>query len=196
MSALTPGDPSLRDIGLVVIGGSAGAVEVLQQVMSRLRSSLRPALAVVLHLPPHAKGVLHEILARPTGPPMKIAEDKEPIASGTAYFAAPGYHLLVETDRTFALSLDEAVHFSRPSIDVLFETAAEAYGPRAMGIILSGANPDGAAGLSAIAEAGGVAVVQDPATADVPAMPGAALKNCPTCYRLDVPAIAALLASL
>ncbi len=196
MSPLTPDDPALRDIDLVVIGGSAGAVEVLQRVMGGLRTSLRPALAVVLHLPPHAKGVLHEILARPSGPPMKVAEDKEPIAPGTAYFAAPGYHLLVEADRTFALSLDEAVHFSRPSIDVLFETAAETYGPRALGIILSGANSDGAAGLLAIAEAGGVAVVQDPTTADVPAMPDAALKSCSTCHQLDVPAIKALLTSL
>jgi two-component system chemotaxis response regulator CheB len=150
----------------------------------------------VLHFPPNARGLLHEILARPSGPPMKLAEDKEPLARGTVYFAAPGYHLLVETGGTFALSLDEAVHFSRPSIDVLFDTVAEAYGPRAMGIILSGANSDGASGLLSIAEAGGVAVVQDPATADVPAMPEAALKSCHSCHTLDVPAIAALLASL
>jgi two-component system chemotaxis response regulator CheB len=196
MSALIPGDPALRDIDLVVIGGSAGAVEVLQRVTGGLRRSLRPALAVVLHMPPNARGLLHEILARPDGPPMKIAEDKEPIAAGTVYFATPGYHLLVEAGGTFALSLDEAVHFSRPSIDVLFETAADAYGPRAMGIILSGANADGAAGLLAIAAAGGLAVVQDPAAADVPAMPEAALKSCATCHSLDVPAIAALLESL
>ncbi len=96
MSAPSAEDPSVRDIELVVIGGSAGAVEVLQQVMRGLRSTPRPAVAVVLHMPPHAKGVLHEILARPAGPPMKIAEDKEPIVPGTVYFATPGYHLLVE----------------------------------------------------------------------------------------------------
>jgi two-component system, chemotaxis family, protein-glutamate methylesterase/glutaminase len=196
MSALSAEDPSVRDIELVVIGGSAGAVEVLQAVMRGLRSTLRPAVVVVLHMPPNAKGVLHEILARPAGPPMKIAEDKEPIVPGTVYFAAPGYHLLVEGGGTFALSLDDPVHFSRPSIDVLFETAADAYGARVMGIILSGANSDGAAGLMSVAETGGVAIVQDPATADVSVMPEAALKSCATCRQLGVPAIGELLASL
>jgi two-component system chemotaxis response regulator CheB len=94
------------------------------------------------------------------------------------------------------LSLDELVHFSRPSIDVLFETAAEAYGDRVLGIILSGANSDGAEGLAAIAEAGGMTVVQEPGTAEVPAMPDAALNACPNSYVADVEAIARLLASL
>jgi two-component system chemotaxis response regulator CheB len=127
---------------------------------------------------------------------MKVAEDKEPICPGCIYFATPGYHLLVESGGTFALSLDELVHFSRPSIDVLVETAAEASGDRALGIILSGANSDGAEGLRAIAEAGGSAIVQQPGSAEVSAMPEAALQACPDAYVADVATIARLLASL
>jgi two-component system chemotaxis response regulator CheB len=153
-------------------------------------------MVVVLHMPPGSRAVLHEILAGPARPPMKVAEDKEPVAPGTIYFATPGYHLLVESGGTFALSLDELVHFSRPSIDVLFETAAEAYGDRVLGIILSGANSDGAAGLQAIARAGGSAVVQDPSTAVAPTMPQAALRECGDSFVGDVAAIAALLGSL
>ena len=178
------------------MGGSAGAVEILQRLTSTLTRSFHPAMAVILHMPPDSRGVLHELLAAPSRPPMKVAEDKEPIAPGSIYFATPGYHLLVESDGTFALSLDELVHFSRPSIDVLFETAAEAYGDRALGIILSGANSDGAEGLRAIAEAGGSAIVQQPGSAEVPAMPEAALQACPDAYVADVAAIAQLLASL
>jgi len=181
---------------LVVVGGSAGAVEVLQRLTSTLTTSFSPAMVVVLHMPPGSRGVLHEICAAPSRPPMKVAEDKEPIVPGTIYFATPGYHLLLESDETFALSLDEPVHFSRPSIDVLFETAAEAYGARALGIILSGANPDGAEGLRAIAEAGGMTVVQQPATAEVALMPESALEACQNSYVADAAAIAKLLASL
>jgi two-component system chemotaxis response regulator CheB len=127
---------------------------------------------------------------------MKLAEDKEPIAGGTLYFAAPGYHLLIEAERTFALSVDEPEHFSRPSIDVLFESAADAYGPRLAGVILSGANTDGASGLRAIADAGGVTIVQRPDTAEAPTMPRAALNACPHSHVIDTAALAKWLASL
>lgn len=196
MVAFTAGQIAARRPELVVVGGSAGAVEVLQRLMSKLTTSFAPAMAVVLHLPPDSRAVLHELLAAPSRPPMKVAEDKEPIAAGTVYFAAPGYHLLAESDGTFALSLDELVHFSRPSIDVLFETAAEAYGDRVLGIILTGANPDGAEGLRAIGQAGGATVIQQPASAEVPIMPQAALAACPDGHVADVEAIARLLASL
>src|SRR5262245_44301585 len=128
MAALTVEQIAARRPALVVIGGSAGAVEVLQRLTAGLTTAFAPAMAIVLHMPPGARAMLHELLASPSRPPMKVAEDKEPIAAGCVYFAAPGYHLLVEAGGTFALSLDELVHFSRPSIDVLFETAAEAYG--------------------------------------------------------------------
>jgi len=196
MVALTAEQIARRRPELVVVGGSAGAVQVLQHLTSALTTSFSPAMVIVLHMPPGSRGVFHELLSGPSRPSMKVAEDKEPIASGRIYFATPGYHLLVEGNGTFALSLDEPVHFSRPSIDVLFETAAEAYGERVLGIILSGANADGAAGLRAIAEAGGATVVQRPETAEVPIMPEAALQGCRDSYVADAEAIAQLLASL
>jgi two-component system, chemotaxis family, protein-glutamate methylesterase/glutaminase len=182
-----------RPIDLVVIGGSAGAIEVLRQLFSRLSSRFKPSVAIVIHLPPEGPIVLHEIFSGPDTPPMKVAEDKEPIAPGTIYFAPPNYHLLVEGGRTFALSIDSRVHFARPSIDVLFESAAEAYGDRLMGIVLSGANADGAAGLKAVAGAGGMAVVQSLDSAEMSAMPTAALEAVPDSIAMNVGALADLL---
>jgi two-component system chemotaxis response regulator CheB len=182
-----------RAIDLVVIGGSAGAIGVLRQLFSRLSSRFKPSVAIVIHLPPEGPIVLHEVLSGPDTPPMKVAEDKEPIAPGTIYFAPPNYHLLVEGGRTFALSIDSRVHFARPSIDVLFESAAEAYGDRVMGIVLSGANADGAAGLKAVAAAGGIAVVQSLDSAEMSAMPTAALEAVPDSIAMNVGALAELL---
>jgi two-component system, chemotaxis family, protein-glutamate methylesterase/glutaminase len=180
---------------LILIGGSAGAIEVLHELLGPLTARLTPAVAIVIHLPPEGPNVLHEILARPGSPPMKVAEDKEPIAPGNIYFAPTDYHLLVENGRTFALSQEERVNFSRPSIDVLFESAAEAFGERLMGIILSGANGDGAAGLKAVAEAGGLTVVQSLESAAMAAMPAAALEAVPESRTLDVNGLKELLSS-
>ncbi len=180
-------------VELVVIGGSAGAIEVLGRMLAPLRAGLRPAVAIVIHLPPEGPSVLHEIFAGPGSPPMKLAEDKEPITPGTVYFATPDYHLLVESGRTFALSQDERVHYSRPAVDVLFETAAEAYGPNLMGIILSGANSDGAEGLRAVKDAGGTTVVQALESAEMIAMPAAALDAVPGSIEADLPALEELM---
>ena len=188
--------PGTERIDLVVIGGSAGAIEVLSQSVLHLPKRLAPAIAIVIHMAQDARAMLPEILSGPQRPPMKLAEDKEPVAAGTVYFAAPGYHLLIESERTFALSVDEPEHFSRPSIDVLFESAADAYGPRLAGVILSGANTDGAAGLRAIADAGGVTIVQSPDTAEAETMPLAALNACPHSYLVDAQALGQWLASL
>jgi two-component system chemotaxis response regulator CheB len=188
--------PGTELIDLVVIGGSAGAIEVLTEVVAQLPKRLAPAVVVVIHMAQHARAMLPEILSAPARPPMKFAEDKEPVAPGTLYFAAPGYHLLIEAERTFALSVDEPEHFSRPSIDVLFETAADAYGPRLAGVILSGANTDGATGLRAIADAGGVTIVQHPDTAEASAMPKAALNLSPHSHVIDGRELAQWLASL
>jgi two-component system chemotaxis response regulator CheB len=188
--------PGTERVDLVVIGGSAGAIEVLTQVVAQLPKRLAPAIAIVIHMARDSRAALPEILSAPARPPMKFAEDKEPITPGTLYFAAPGYHLLVEAERTFALSVDEPEHFSRPSIDVLFECAADAYGARLAGVILSGANTDGATGLRAIADAGGVTIVQHPDTAEVPTMPRAALHTCPQSHVIDGQELASWLASL
>lgn len=164
-----------KRIDAVVIGGSAGALEVLRQLLAGLPSTLRIPAIVVLHLPANVPGKMHEVL-QPFSPlRMKQAEDKEPIAPGIVYFAPPGYHLLVESHGYFALSVDEPVHFSRPAIDVLFESACDAYAPHLLGILLTGASQDGAAGLQVIHEMGGATLVQTPATAEATAMPNAAL---------------------
>jgi two-component system chemotaxis response regulator CheB len=183
----------MRPVDLVVIGGSAGAIDVLRQVLPRLTKAFRPSVAIVIHLPAQGPIVLHELLAGPGTPPMKVAEDKEPVMPGTIYFAPPDYHLLIEGGGTFALSIDSRVHFARPAIDVLFESAAEAFGDRVMGIILSGANADGAAGLKAVANAGGLAVVQSLETAEMIAMPAAALEAVPDSIEVDVAELAELL---
>lgn len=184
-----------RPIDLVVIGGSAGAIDVLRQVLSRLTAGFKPTVAIVIHLPPEGPLVLHELLAGPGTPRMKVAEDKEPLAPGTIYFAPPDYHLLIERGRTFALSIDPRVQFARPAIDVLFESAAEAFGERAMGVILSGANADGAAGLKAVADAGGMTVVQSLDSAEMIAMPAAALEAAPGSLEVNMDALAELLRS-
>jgi len=196
MTLVSPAELKARPLEIIAIGGSAGAVEALQILLSDLTLRLLPAIVVILHLPPHAKGILPELLASPSRPPMKVAEDKEPMLPGHVYFASAGYHLLVEAGGSFALSIDEPVHYSRPSIDVLFESVADAFGARAMGVVLSGANSDGAAGLQAIAEAGGVAVVQQPSTAGVATMPEAALSACPQAYVTDIQELRKLLTSL
>lgn len=181
-----PVESNARSFDLIVVGGSAGAVEILGLMALHLTPRLIPAVAIVVHMAQDARAMLHELLSGVGRPQMKLAEDKEPIVPGTVYFAVPGYHLLVEAERTFALSVDEPVHFSRPSIDVLFESAAEAYGERVAGIILSGANADGAAGLRAIGSAGGGALVQSPESAAAPTMPEAALSACPGARALDI----------
>ncbi|MFL6578025.1 MAG: chemotaxis protein CheB, partial [Povalibacter sp.] len=128
-----------------------------------------------LHLPPRSPDGLPELLKRDCALPVKQAEDKEPLAPGTVYLAPPGYHLLLESHRAFALSIDAPVHFSRPSIDVLFESAADAYGRDLLAILLSGASSDGAAGLQEVHIAGGVTAVQAPDSAEAATMPAAAL---------------------
>lgn len=175
----TQGEPvnstAAAQIRAIVIGGSAGSLEVLRIVLAALPAGLCIPVVVVVHLPPQAPAQLHDVLQHLSVLPMKQAEDKEQIAGGTLYFAPPGYHLLIEAHGAFALSVDEPVHFSRPSIDVLFESANDAYDGRVLGMLLSGASFDGAAGLAAIHTAGGITIVQTPDSAEAAAMPDAAL---------------------
>jgi two-component system chemotaxis response regulator CheB len=159
---------------LVVIGGSAGSLDVLRAIVRVLPSPLGCPLVIVIHLPAHSTG-LAELLGADTTLKVKQAEDKEPLSAGTIYIAPPSYHLLIEADETFALSVDTPVHFSRPAIDVLFETARDVYGANLIGVLLSGASDDGAAGLQEIHAAGGMTIVQSPLSAEVAIMPAAAL---------------------
>jgi two-component system chemotaxis response regulator CheB len=159
----------------VVVGGSAGALEVLRQILRALPATTAVPVVIVLHLPPRPPDGLPELLARDCALAVQQAEDKEPLQPGVVYLAPPGYHLLIESHRAFALSVDDPVHFSRPSIDVLFQSARDAYGGSLLAVLLSGASADGAAGLHEIASAGGITIVQSPAAAEAAAMPSAAL---------------------
>jgi len=170
--------PGARDeTQAVAIGASAGGVEAVGTLLAALPAGFGPAVLVVIHIPEGNDGLLATVLARRCVLPTLEATDKEPISGGTVYLAPPGYHLLVEPDKTLSLSVDEPVNFSRPSIDVLFESAALAYRARLLGIVLTGANADGAEGLAAIRACGGRAWVQRPDTAASSEMPASALER-------------------
>lgn len=177
----------------IVIGASAGAVEALSQVLPLLPAQYRLPVMVVVHVPNDKRSALVELFQAKCRIKVREAEDKEPISGGTVYFAPPDYHLLVEQDKTLSLSSDEPVLYSRPSIDVLFESAADAYGPALTGIILTGANQDGADGIRAVAAAGGEAIVQNPETAFAPTMPMAAFEASPGARLMSLGEIAAYL---
>jgi two-component system chemotaxis response regulator CheB len=181
----------------VVIGASAGGIGALSILLPALPVGLRVSLFIVLHLPRERPSLLVEIFRHRCALPVREPEDKEPVEPGTIYFAPPDYHMLVEKTRQIALSADEPIHYSRPSIDVLFESAADAYGHRLLGIILTGANEDGAAGLEAVHRSGGVTVVQQPSTALVPLMVVSALQRIPAAdFVLPLDKIAELLRAL
>jgi two-component system chemotaxis response regulator CheB len=180
----------------VVIGASAGALEALSAILPLLPGDFGLPIMVVVHLPPDKRSVLAELFRAKCQLPVQEAEDKELIEAGTIYFAPPDYHLLVEVDRGLSLSSDEPVLFSRPSIDVLFESAADAYGPTLIAIVLTGANQDGAKGLRAVADAGGVALVQDPEHAFAATMPEASIGMCPGARVMSLTAIATYLQEL
>jgi two-component system, chemotaxis family, protein-glutamate methylesterase/glutaminase len=177
----------------VVVGASAGALEALSVILPGLPEQFRLPVIVVVHVPPDKRSLLAELFRAKCRLPVHEAEDKEPIRAGTVYFAPPDYHLLVEVDRGLSLSSDEPVLFSRPSIDVLFESAADAYGPGLVAILLTGASQDGAKGIQAVIAAEGTALVQDPTTAFARAMPDAAIKLCPDAHVMSLAAITAYL---
>lgn len=170
----------------VVIGTSAGAVEALSTVLPSLPADFPLPVLIVMHTPPDKKSVMPELMQGKCKIKVREAEDKEFLEPGTVYFAPPDYHLLVERDRSISLSAEEPVLFSRPSIDVLFESAADVYGEKLIGVVLTGANPDGANGLKTLVKAGGMAIVQNPQGAQAPVMPEAALKACPDAHILDL----------
>jgi two-component system chemotaxis response regulator CheB len=160
----------------VVIGGSAGSTAALATVLPALPVDFCAPILVVVHLSATATPLLAELLTPRSRLPLQEAEDKMPVAAGTVYLAPPDYHLLVEADAHLSLSVDDPVFFSRPSIDVLFESAAEVYGSGLVAILLSGANEDGARGLALARKRGGHTIVQDPATAPIGTMPAAAIR--------------------
>lgn len=180
----------------IVIGASAGALEALTAILPLLPPDFAIPVFIVVHIPPDRQSVLAELFAAKCQIPVREAEDKEPIRPGTIYFAPPDYHLLVERDRSLALSSDEAVMFSRPSIDVLFETAADAYGAGLIAVVLTGANGDGSSGSRAVEDAGGGVLVQEPDHAFASQMPQAAIDVCASARVMSLGQIARYLADL
>jgi two-component system chemotaxis response regulator CheB len=160
----------------VMIGGSAGSNEALRDVYRLFQPVFSGTVTICQHVAPTLHFDLRASFVNGTDHKVKEAEDKEPFISGYTFLAPGGYHLLVEHDGSFSLNVDEPVCYSRPSIDVLFETAAKAFTSDTVGILLSGLNNDGAKGLHEIKKQGGFTIVQDPKSAQYPDMPEAALR--------------------
>jgi two-component system chemotaxis response regulator CheB len=177
----------------VVIGVSSGGVDALKVLLPALPASFPLPVAIVHHRDPHSDGFLAAFLNTMSRIAVSEAEDKEPFCAGHAYLAPPGYHLLIESDQSLSLSVDQRVNYCCPSIDVLFESAADVFAESLIGIVLTGANADGAQGLKAIKARGGLAVVQDPQTASATAMPRAALEATAVDHVVDLERIAPFL---
>ncbi|PWJ58850.1 two-component system chemotaxis response regulator CheB [Dyadobacter jejuensis] len=160
---------------LVVIGGSAGSLPFLFEVLPRIYSPIQFSILIVLHRMAGTDSNLEALLRSKCSIPIIEVEDKLPLQDGYIYLAPADYHLLIEEGRSFALDDDEKIHFSRPCIDVTFQSVAQAYGSRATGILLSGANEDGTLGMASIRKYGGLAIVQNPASAQMPVMPQSAI---------------------
>lgn len=159
----------------VVIGASAGGIRALERLLAPLPSDFPLPIIIVQHLHPNSESYLPKILSAHCALPVKQAEERETIQQSVVYIAPPNYHLLIEEDRSFSLSLEPPVRYARPSVDVMFETAMYAYRNELIGIILTGANDDGREGVKKIKKAGGYIIVQDPKTAEAQAMPNAAI---------------------
>ncbi len=181
---------------LVLIGGSAGSLNVLLRMFPLLHKDFNIPIILVLHRAPNGEELLSAILSDRTKMRVKEADEKEKIAPATVYIAPADYHLLVEQNRTLSLDYSEKVNFSRPAIDVTFESAAEVYGQDLIAILLSGANADGAKGMQYISRQGGTLVVQTPATADVAYMPEQAIEAVRPDYILSPEEIASFLNTL
>jgi two-component system chemotaxis response regulator CheB len=193
---VTADAPPRGRVDAIVIGASAGGVEALTVLLPSLPVGIVEPIFIVMHLPRDTPSVLAEIFRPRCAMRVEEAEDKMPVQAGTVYFAPPDYHLLIDKGPLLALSTDEPVHFSRPAVDVLFQSAVDVYRERLLGVILTGANEDGAEGLAAIHLAGGTTIVQDPATALSPVMPEAALRRTSVDHVLPLSGIASLLATL
>jgi len=178
----------------LVVGASAGAVEALNQLLPAVPKTARIPVVVVVHLPASRPSLLPEVFAPRCAARVREPEDKEPVTAGSIWFAPSNYHLLLEADRTFAFSTDLPVNFSRPSIDVLFESAADVFGAALGCIVLTGANEDGAHGASVVRRRGGLVIVQDPSTAEAKQMPLAAINRANPQIIATLPEISALIA--
>ncbi|MDR3713603.1 MAG: chemotaxis protein CheB [Puia sp.] len=174
----------MRSIELIVIGGSAGSLQVLLSLFPWIPAGFPVPLLLVLHRNSQFESALEDILASRTSLLVSEVEEKEVPQPGNVYLAPADYHVLIEHDGSFSLDNSEPVHFSRPSIDVSFKTAADFYGDRLVCMLLSGGNADGAEGLAYVKARGGITVVQDPVDAESPFMPRFALQITQPCHIL------------
>jgi two-component system, chemotaxis family, protein-glutamate methylesterase/glutaminase len=186
---------TIKPFELLLIGGSAGSLEAILEFLPGLPRSAELAIVMVLHRK-SGESLLTEVLSGKTSWQVKEAEEKERIEPGTIYVAASDYHLLIEQDKTFSLDYSEKVNYSRPSIDVTFDTAAEVYGASVIALLLSGANQDGTEGLQRIKEAGGYVMVQCPDEAVVRYMPQHALEQVAVDKVISIDKLPALLQQL
>lgn len=170
----------------LVIGGSAGSLDVLLNVLPDLDVNLSFPIIIVVHRKHSPDSLLASLLSGKTKLIVKEADEKEKICAGSIYIAPSDYHLLVENGHTFSLDYSEKVNYSRPSIDVTFESAASVYKENLVCMLLSGSNSDGVNGLKAVKAFGGIAVIQDPKTAQVPYMPTQAAENVKIDYTLSI----------
>jgi two-component system, chemotaxis family, protein-glutamate methylesterase/glutaminase len=177
----------------IVIGCSAGGVDALKAVIGGLDGGMTQPVLVCCHTGSDTVELLCEVLERVAALPVIEAAERHPVQGRTVHLAPSGYHLLVELDQHFALSVDPRVNYARPSIDVMFCSAAEVWHEKLLGVVLTGGNADGAAGLQRIRELGGTAIVQSPSTAEMPVMPQAALDTAGADYCVDLSAIAPLI---
>lgn len=196
MSSAQPIEFDTRAIQAVVMGASAGGVEALLKVLVGLPAPYPVPIIVVLHLPEDRPSLLAEILSYRLDLSVCEAMDKQPIEASTVYIAPPGYHLAVETDHTLSLSGEPPLNYSRPSIDILMASAADAFGPGLLGILMTGANHDGAEGLARVKARGGWTVVQNPEQAQAATMPESAIRRHAPDHILSLADIHALLLKL
>ncbi len=180
----------------IVIGASAGGMESISAILKKLPIDFTVPIIIVQHLSPKSKGYMVSYLNKSSELQVKEADEKEKLISGFVYIAPANYHLLIEDDETFSLTVGEKINYSRPSIDLLFETASDVYQDNLIGIILTGANNDGSLGLKKIKERGGLTIVEDPDTAMVNIMPKAAMGATEIDYILGVDNIAKIIMKL
>lgn len=180
----------------VVIGVSSGGMNAMKVMFSLLPKEFNTPIIIVQHISSQSENLWIRLLNDKSNLYIKEADEKESIEHGKVYIAPPNYHLLIERNKTFSLTIDERVNFARPSIDVLFESAAEAYKNKLIGVILTGSNNDGTNGLKRVKEYGGLTIVQDPATAESNYMPTSAIAAMQMDYILTLENIIKLLINI
>lgn len=184
------------DYEAIVMGASAGGMNALQTILRCLEKKFPIPIIIAQHLHPEGDDYMARHLNTICQLRVKESENREMIKPGTVYLAPPNYHLLIEKDKTFSFSTDDRVNYCRPSIDVLFDSAADVYGSKLIGIILTGANNDGALGMKKIKKQGGLTIVQDPSTSEVEIMPSSVIQLTTVDYILPLEEIGPFLVKI